>query len=36
MNNGHKTITAMLAVVAVLLAVNIVQGPRAEEPKGLD
>ena len=29
MNNGHKTITAMLAVVAVLLLVNIVQGPRA-------
>ena len=29
--NGHKTIVAMLAVVAVLLAVNIVQGPRAAE-----
>ena len=35
MNNGHKTIVAMLAVVAVLLAVNIVQGPRAAEAEGV-
>ena len=31
MKNGHKTIVAMLAVVAVLLAVNIVTEPRTAE-----
>ena len=31
MNNGHRAIVAMLAVVAALLVVNIVQGPRAAE-----
>lgn len=34
MNTGHKTVAAMLALVAVLLGVNIVQGPRAAEAQG--
>lgn len=36
MSSGHKTIVAMLAVVVVLLAVNIVQGPRAAEAVGAE